>query len=152
MPDTARDRVESWENMAAGLGQAKCSGYPAHTHTLSITAESSSATLTPGWSTLKSYLLDATKVYSMPNPLTISMDGRSRRLVIITSVVLILLGVIDIALLQLVSVTLALFVAWLMIIAGGLSLYSTWHGFRERWVVWLKPFVLITFALGSDKS
>lgn len=83
----------------------------------------------------------------MPNPLTISMDGRSRRLVIITSVVLILLGIIGIALPQLVSVTLALFVAWLMIIAGGLSLYSTWHGFRERWVVWLKPFILITFGL-----
>jgi uncharacterized membrane protein HdeD (DUF308 family) len=39
------------------------------------------------------------------------------------------------------------FVGWLLIIAGAMIFYITWHGFRERLIVWLKPLVLISIGL-----
>jgi uncharacterized membrane protein HdeD (DUF308 family) len=45
------------------------------------------------------------------------------------------------------SMAVALFAGWLMIIAGGIAVYITWHGFRDQSVVWLKPFILIAVGL-----
>jgi uncharacterized membrane protein HdeD (DUF308 family) len=75
------------------------------------------------------------------------MDRRSRKTVIITSIVLLLAGVAGIALPQFMSMAVAYFVGWLMLFAGGIALYITWHGFRDGWVVWLKPFALIAIGL-----
>lgn len=83
----------------------------------------------------------------MDNTLEVLMDSGSRKTVITTSVVLLLLGVAGIALPQFMSMAIAFFVGWLMIFAGGIALYITWHGFRDRWAVWLKPFALITIGL-----
>lgn len=83
----------------------------------------------------------------MNNTVSISMDGRSRKFVIITSIALLLVGVIGILLPQVMAVTVTIFAGWLLVLAGGLSLYSTWHGFRARGVAWLKPFVLLVFGL-----
>ena len=83
----------------------------------------------------------------MSKSLEVFMDRRSRKTVIITSIVLILIGISGIALPQFISMTVAIFAGWLMIIAGSVAIYLTWHGFRERWIAWLKPFVLIAIGL-----
>jgi len=83
----------------------------------------------------------------MQNSLEVFMDSRSRRTVIVTSIVLLLAGIAGIALPQFMTIAVALFAGWLMIIAGGIAFYITWHGFRDRWVVWLKPFILFTVGL-----
>jgi hypothetical protein len=76
--------------------------------------------------------------HSVPQP---------RKAVIVTSIVLLLLGIAGIVLPQLMSMAIAFFAGWLLIFAGVIALYITWHGFRDRWIVWLKPFVLITVGL-----
>jgi membrane protein HdeD len=83
----------------------------------------------------------------MSTSLNVIMDSRSRKTVIITSIVLLLAGIVGIALPQFMSMAVAFFIGWLMLIAGGIACYITWHGFRERWVAWLKPFVLIAIGL-----
>jgi len=75
------------------------------------------------------------------------MDRRSRKTVIITSIVLLLAGIVGIALPQFMSMAVAFFAGWLMFVAGGIAFYITWHGFRDGWVVWLKPFALIAIGL-----
>ena len=76
-----------------------------------------------------------------------SPQTRSRMTVIITSIVLVQAGIAGIALPQFISMAVALFAGWLMIITGGIAFYITWHGFRDRRVVRLKPFVLIVVGL-----
>lgn len=83
----------------------------------------------------------------MNNSLYVFMDRRSRKTVIITSIVLLLAGIAGILLPQFVSMAVAVFAGWLLILAGIIAFYITWHGFRDRWVVWLKPFVLIAVGL-----
>lgn len=83
----------------------------------------------------------------MNQSLQVFMDSRSRKTVIITSIVLLLAGIAGIVLPQIMSMAVAFFAGWLLIVAGGIAFYITWHGFRDRWVVWLKPFILITVGL-----
>ena len=83
----------------------------------------------------------------MNKSLEVFMDRRSRKTVIITSIGLLLLGIAGIALPQFMSMAVAFFAGWLMIVAGGIAFYITWYGLRDRWVVWLKPFVLIAVGL-----
>ena len=83
----------------------------------------------------------------MKTSLSILLDQRSRKTLKTTSIVLIVVGIIGIALPQFLSIAIALFAGWLMIFAGSIALFITWHGFRDRWVAWLKPFVLITVGL-----
>ncbi|MCG6860257.1 MAG: DUF308 domain-containing protein [Chromatiaceae bacterium] len=82
----------------------------------------------------------------MTQSLQVFMDNRSRKTVIVTSIILLLAGLVGIALPQFMSMAVAVFAGWLMIVGSGIAFYITWHGFRDRWVVWLKPFVL--FAVG----
>ena len=82
----------------------------------------------------------------MPASISLLLDRRSRKTLIVTSIVLILIGIVGIALPQFLSTAIALFIGWLLLFAGGIALFVTWHGFRDRWVAWLKPFVL--FAVG----
>jgi uncharacterized membrane protein HdeD (DUF308 family) len=83
----------------------------------------------------------------VPASLTILLNRRSRKTLITTSVVLILIGIVGIALPSFLSTAIALFAGWLLLFAGSISMFVTWHGFRERWVAWLKPFVLVAVGL-----
>jgi uncharacterized membrane protein HdeD (DUF308 family) len=83
----------------------------------------------------------------MPTSLTILLNRQSLKTLKLTSIVLILVGIVGIALPQFLSMAIALFAGWLMILAGSIALFVTWHGFRDRWVAWLKPFVLIAIGL-----
>jgi uncharacterized membrane protein HdeD (DUF308 family) len=55
--------------------------------------------------------------------LKVVMDNRLRETVIITSIVLFLAGIAAITLPQFMSITIAMFAGWLMVIAGGIALY-----------------------------
>lgn len=83
----------------------------------------------------------------MQKPLELFLDKRSRKAVIVTSILLMLAGIIGMALPQFLALAAAIFAGWLMIIAGTIAFYITWHGFRDRWVVWLKPFALVAIGL-----
>jgi membrane protein HdeD len=83
----------------------------------------------------------------MKYSLEIIMNKRSRKAVITISAILLLAGIVGIALPQFMSMAVAWFVGWLMLIAGGIAFYITWLGFRDHWLVWLKPFVLIVVGL-----
>jgi len=83
----------------------------------------------------------------MQASLNILMNRRSRKTLMITSAVLILVGLFGIALPQFLSTAIALLAGWLLLFAGSISLFITWHGFRGSWVAWLKPFVLIAVGL-----
>lgn len=83
----------------------------------------------------------------MTTLLEVSMDQRSRKSVIGVSLLLILAGIAGMALPRVMSMALAIFVGWLLILAGGIVLYITWHGFRARGIAWLKPFILIAIGL-----
>jgi uncharacterized membrane protein HdeD (DUF308 family) len=83
----------------------------------------------------------------MSRSLQIIMDHRSRQTVIIVSVILLLAGVVGIALPQFMSMAIAFFIGWLLLAAGIIVFFITWFGFRERWIVWLKPFTLIIIGL-----
>jgi uncharacterized membrane protein HdeD (DUF308 family) len=83
----------------------------------------------------------------MKYSLEIIMNRRSRKAVVIISTILLLAGIVGIALPQFMSMAVAWFVGWLMLAAGGIAFYITWLGFRDHWLVWLKPFVLIVVGL-----
>jgi uncharacterized membrane protein HdeD (DUF308 family) len=83
----------------------------------------------------------------MQTSLHILMNRRSHKTLMITSIVLIVIGLFGITLPQFLSMAIALFAGWLLLFAGTIALFITWHGFRARWVAWLKPFVLIAIGL-----
>jgi uncharacterized membrane protein HdeD (DUF308 family) len=76
-----------------------------------------------------------------------SFDGRLNRYTRISGWVLVILGLIGILLPQFVSVTLAVMVGWLLLLAAGISTYQVYHAYRRNGLAWLKPFVL--FCIGS---
>ena len=79
----------------------------------------------------------------MATSLNLLLNGRSHKTLKTTSIVLIVIGIIGIALPQFLSMAIALFAGWLLLFAGTIAMFITWHGFRDRWVSWLKPFVLV---------
>lgn len=83
----------------------------------------------------------------MAASISILLSRRSRKTLMTTSIVLILIGIVGIALPQFLSMAIALFAGWLLLFAGSIAMFITWHGFRDRWVAWLKPFVLIAVGL-----
>lgn len=71
-----------------------------------------------------------------------------RRYALITAIVLIILGVLGVALPQLMSLLTAAFVGWLMLLGGFAAFYLAWKGFGgDGWLRWLKPFVLIVTGM-----
>ncbi len=71
-----------------------------------------------------------------------------RRFALITGILLIILGVVGVALPQLMSLITAAFAGWLLVLAGFVTFYLTWQGFGGRgWLRWLKPLVLIATGL-----
>lgn len=83
----------------------------------------------------------------MSQSLRIFMSRGSRKTVIIISVLLLLAGIVGITLPQFMSMAVAWFIGWLLLSAGLIVFFITWFGFRERWIVWLKPFTLIVLGL-----
>jgi uncharacterized membrane protein HdeD (DUF308 family) len=61
----------------------------------------------------------------MDKSLQIVMDRQSRKTVVITSIVLLLAGIVGIALPQFMSMAVALFAGWLMIVAGSIAFYGS---------------------------
>ena len=76
----------------------------------------------------------------MAASLNLLLNQRSHKTLKMTGIVLILIGIVGIALPQFLSMAIALFAGWLLLFAGSIAMFMTWHGFRERWVAWLKPF------------
>jgi uncharacterized membrane protein HdeD (DUF308 family) len=71
-----------------------------------------------------------------------------RRFALIGGILLIALGVLGVALPQLMSLITAAFIGWLLVLAGFVTFYMSWQGFGGRgWLRWLKPFVLVTSGL-----
>jgi uncharacterized membrane protein HdeD (DUF308 family) len=83
----------------------------------------------------------------MSYSLQVMMDKQSRKAVITVSILLLLLGVVGIVLPQFMSMAIGWFIGWLLFAGGIILLSITWYGFRDRWIVWLKPFVLIIVGL-----
>jgi len=83
----------------------------------------------------------------MQRSIEIKMDRRSRKFVIIASVFLILAGILGITLPQVMSIAVTALIGWLLLLAGAIVFYLTWHGFRQRGTAWLKPFALIATGL-----
>jgi len=79
----------------------------------------------------------------MTTQLEIFIDRRTRKGLIIASVILLLLGLVGIVTPQIMSVVVAAFIGWLMLFAGISVGYFTWRSFRRRWTTWLKALVLM---------
>ncbi len=62
-------------------------------------------------------------------------------------VVLMLIGLAGVVFPEVMSLAVVFFVAWLMLFAGLIAGYFTWHFDKEDWLGWLKTFVLIATAL-----
>ncbi len=82
----------------------------------------------------------------MNHSLNIIMNKQARKSVMSISIFLLIVGLLGIILPQFMAMAVTLFIGWLFILAGLFTFYITWHGFRDRWVVWLKPFIF--FAVG----
>jgi uncharacterized membrane protein HdeD (DUF308 family) len=83
----------------------------------------------------------------MATSLNLLLNQRSHKTLKVTSIALILTGIVGIALPQFLSIAIALFAGWLLLLAGSIAMFMTWHGFRDSWVAWLKPFVLVAVGL-----
>jgi uncharacterized membrane protein HdeD (DUF308 family) len=79
--------------------------------------------------------------------MNILINRGSRKTLMTTSIVLIVIGIVGIALPQFLAMAIALFAGWLLLLAGTISLFIAWHGFRDRWVAWFKPLVLVAVGL-----
>jgi len=83
----------------------------------------------------------------MSQSLLVIMGKKSRMTVIVISVFLLLAGIVGIVAPMFMSMAVGLFIGWIMLFAGIIVFFITWHGFRDRLIVWLKPFVLILIGL-----
>lgn len=77
----------------------------------------------------------------------VTLDKPFRKATIIVGIVLMIIGTLGIVLPQLISITISLLAAWLLIVAGAVVAYQTWMGYSGHWLAWLKPFVLIALGL-----
>jgi len=79
----------------------------------------------------------------MTSQLEIFIDKKTRKGLIIASIILLLLGVIGIVVPQVMTVVVAAFLGWLLLFSGIMVGYYTWRTFRHRWTSWLKAVVLL---------
>lgn len=75
------------------------------------------------------------------------MDERTRKRSMVVGGLLLLLGVVGVVLPQIMSFTVSVLVAALLIAAGLISLYMTWSGYRRSLLAWFKPFALLLVGL-----
>lgn len=64
-----------------------------------------------------------------------------------TGIALTIIGLVGLLIPQVVSITLSIFIASLLILAGIAIAYMIWHGYRRNALAWLKPFVLVVIGL-----
>lgn len=75
------------------------------------------------------------------------MDPQLRKRTKWFAIGLILLGLIGVILPQVMSITLSLLIATLLILAGIITGYLTWLNYFRSGLAWLKPFFLISLGL-----
>jgi len=75
------------------------------------------------------------------------MDQRLRKNTMITAVVLIVIGLLGILLPQVLSITLSLLIALLLLSAGVVAAIMTRMTYAGEKLAWLKPFMLISLGL-----
>jgi uncharacterized membrane protein HdeD (DUF308 family) len=75
------------------------------------------------------------------------LDKRTRQQSIWFAVGLMIVGFLGMVLPQLLSVTLSLLMAILLVAAGVLTGYLTWLNYARTGLAWLKPFLLIVLGL-----
>ncbi len=79
--------------------------------------------------------------------LEIYMQEPLRRRLRNTGIVLSLIGLLGIFLPQVISITLSLLIAVLLIFSGLSLAYLTWYSYNRSGLAWLKPFVLVSLGL-----
>ncbi|HFD80501.1 MAG TPA: hypothetical protein ENK05_08955 [Gammaproteobacteria bacterium] len=77
----------------------------------------------------------------------IHMDEQFRKGAMVSGGLLMVLGLVAILLPQAVSIVLSLFIGGLLVLSGIAVAWGVWSGYRESWLGWLKPFVLILLGL-----
>jgi len=77
----------------------------------------------------------------------ISMDEAMRRRMRRAGFVLLAIGMLGVVLPPFISITLSLLIATLLLLAGLLVSYVTWHSYNRSLLAWLKPFVLFSLGL-----
>lgn len=77
----------------------------------------------------------------------ILLDTRSRQRLQRIGLVLAVVGLVGVVLPQVISITLSLFIAILLVIAGLATAYLSWKSYTHFGLAWLKPFILITLGL-----
>ncbi len=80
-------------------------------------------------------------------PMELFMDERLRKNTIVTAVVLIVIGALGMVLPRLLSITLSLLIALLLILAGVVVGYMTRITYQGERLAYLKPLVLISLGL-----
>ena len=75
------------------------------------------------------------------------MTGGLRRQLRTTGIVLLVIGVLGILAPKLVSVTLSVLVASMLLLAGLVLAWMTWYGYQRNALAWLKPFILLALGL-----
>ncbi len=79
--------------------------------------------------------------------LEIFMDERTRKNTMLTAVVLIAIGFLGILLPTVLSITLSVLIALLLILAGVATAFMTRMTYQGENLAWLKPFLLISLGL-----
>lgn len=73
------------------------------------------------------------------NRIEIIMDEPARRRLRSTGMLLVMIGLVGILLPQIISITLSILAGLLLIAAGILIAYTTWYGYGESRLAWLRP-------------
>ncbi len=66
---------------------------------------------------------------------------------IIAGVLLLLAGLVGIFFPGITSLTLSLFIGWLLIIGGTLNGYYTFKSYNTQWIAWIKPILLVLLGV-----
>jgi len=82
-----------------------------------------------------------------PPSVEITMGHNLRKATFIAGIMLVLIGAVGVFLPQVMSVTISVMVACLLMAGGLFMAYLTWQGYRNSWMAWLKAFVLMVLGL-----
>ena len=66
---------------------------------------------------------------------------------VISGILLIIIGTIGIVLPTLMSLSVSMFVGWMLIIGGLISVYHVIKSYHKKWLAWLKPFILFVTGI-----
>ena len=71
---------------------------------------------------------------------------------IIAGILLLFAGIIGIFLPEVTSLTLSIFIGWLLIIGGIIAGYQVIKSYTTKWLAWFKPLILVTVGFLDRKS